>query len=175
MTLRNMLELIDWLFDYYFLEIKVDNERRGRQQTLDAIQTVKDHNMQDRVIFISYSDVAREVLNSDSDIIYGRDTYNVTDLDFIWKNNSKYFLAPYDMITPEVVEKANVAWKEVVTYTVNETWDFQKMKNLWIDIILTDRINLLQFYDNVVTPLLSPQENLKLKKSSKTSSEDSMN
>jgi hypothetical protein len=39
--------------------------------------------MQDRVIFISYSDVAREVLSSDPDIIFGRDTYDVNDLDFI--------------------------------------------------------------------------------------------
>ena len=170
--LWDMLELIDWLFDYYFLEIKVDNEKRGKQQTLDAIQTVKDHNMQDRVIFISYSDTAKETLNSDPDIIYGRDTYNVTDLNFIWENNSKYFLVPQDMITPEIVEKAKAIWKEVVTYTVNETWDFQTMKNLWIDIILTDRIDLLQFYDNIVIPLLSPQEQMKLKKSSKTSSED---
>ena len=124
------------------------------------------------LIFISYSDTAKETLNSDPDIIYGRDTYNVTDLNFIWENNSKYFLVPQDMITPEIVEKAKAIWKEVVTYTVNETWDFQTMKNLWIDIILTDRIDLLQFYDNIVIPLLSPQEQMKLKKSSKTSSED---
>jgi hypothetical protein len=39
--------------------------------------------MQDKVIFISYSDSAKEVLDSDPDIIYGRDTYNVNDLDFI--------------------------------------------------------------------------------------------
>jgi hypothetical protein len=50
---------------------------------LKAIQTVKDLNMQDRVIFISYSDAARETLNSDPDIIFGRDTYNVNDLDYI--------------------------------------------------------------------------------------------
>jgi hypothetical protein len=53
-------------------------------------------NMQDRVIFISYSDAAREVLDSDPDIIYWWDTFNMNDLDFIWENNSKYFLAPYD-------------------------------------------------------------------------------
>ena len=28
------------------------------------------------------------------------------DLDFIGENNSKYFLAPYDMLTPEIVQKA---------------------------------------------------------------------
>jgi hypothetical protein len=78
-----MLELVDGLFEYYFLEVKVYDEDLAEEQTLDAIQTVKDLNMQDRVIFISYSNTAREVLNSDPDIIYGWDTFEINDLDFI--------------------------------------------------------------------------------------------
>jgi len=146
-----MLELIDGLFDYYFLEIKVYNEKLWAQQALEAIQTVKDLNMQDRVIFISYSDSAREILEQDPDIIYWRDTFNMDDLDFIWENNSKYFLAPYDMLTPEIVDRANSLWKKVVTYTVNETWDFQSMRDLWINIIMTDEINLLKNYYSEAT------------------------
>jgi len=151
MKLQKMLELIDGLFDYYFLEIKVYNEKLWAQQALEAIQTVKDLNMQDRVIFISYSDSAREILEQDPDIIYWRDTFNMDDLDFIWENNSKYFLAPYDMLTPEIVDRANSLWKKVVTYTVNETWDFQSMRDLWINIIMTDEINLLKNYYSEAT------------------------
>ena len=172
-TLQEMLELVDWLFDYYFLEIKVYDEDLWEQQTLDAIQTVKDLNMQDRVIFISYSDAARETLNADPDIIFGRDTYNVNDLDYIWKNNSKYFLAPYDMITPEIVLKSRLLWKEIVTYTVNETWDFQNMKDLWIRIIMSDKIDLLQEYNNTRHyPIPHSCENLNLEKSSWLSNEE---
>ena len=171
LTLQNMLELIDWLFDYYFLEIKVYNEKLWEQQTLEAIQTVKDLNMQDRVIFISYSDTAREVLSSDPDIIFWRDTYDVNDLDFIWDNNSKYFLAPYDMMTPEVVEKAKSLWKEVATYTINETWNFQSMKDLWINIILTDDILTLKDYEESQYRMFKssfPLEDFALKKSRKS-------
>ena len=173
MKLQKMLELIDWMFDYYFLEIKVYNEKFWAQQAMDAIQTVKDLNMQDRVIFISYSDAAREVLDADPDIIYWWDTYDMDDLDFIWENSSKYFLAPYDLLTPEIVQKARDLWKEVVTYTVNETWDFQAMKDLWVKIIMSDRIDLLQEYNSVRHyPVSHNFENLDLKKSSE-SSEDS--
>ena len=147
MKLQKMLELIDWLFDYYFLEIKVYNEKLWAQQAKEIIQTVKELNMQDRVIFISYSDAAREVLDADPDIIYWWDTFDLNDLDFIWENNSKYFLAPYDMLTPEVVEMAKSLWKEVVTYTVNETWDFQTVKDLWVNIIMTDEISSMKEYD----------------------------
>jgi hypothetical protein len=44
---------------------------------------VKELNMLDRVIFISYSDSARDVLNSHTDVIFGRDTFDVGDLDFL--------------------------------------------------------------------------------------------
>lgn len=173
MKLQKMLELIDWLFDYYFLEIKVYNEKLWAQQAEEIIQTVKDLNMQDRVIFISYSDAAREVLDADPDIIYWWDTFDVNDLDFIWENNSKYFLAPYGTLTPEIVQKARDLWKEVVTYTVNETWDFQAMKDLWVNIIMSDRIDLLQEYNNTRHyPVPHSFEIPNLKKSSKVDSED---
>ena len=168
MKLQKMLELLDWLFDYYFLEIKVYDEDLWAQQAMDVIQTVKDLNMQDRVIFISYSDAAREVLDSDPDIIYWWDTFDVNDLDFIWENNSKYFLAPYDSLTPEVVQKAKDLWKEVVTYTVNEAWDFQMVKDLWVKIVMSDRIDLLQEYNNIIQyPIPHSLENLNIKKSSR--------
>ena len=171
--LQKMLEVIDWLFDYYFLEIKVYDEKLWAEQALDAIQTVKDLNMQDRVIFISYSDAAREVLNSDPDIIFWWDTFDVNDLDFIWENNSKYFLAPYESLTPEVVQRAKSLWKEVVTYTVNDTWDFQAMKDLWVHIIMSDRVDQIKEYNSVRHyPVPHNFEKLNLKKSSKIDSED---
>ena len=148
-TLKEMLEMVDWLFDYYFLEIKVYDEKLWAEQTLDAIQTVRDLNMQDRVIFISYSDSAREILNLQPDIIFWRDTFDTNDLESLEDNNSKYFLAPYYMLTPEIIDKAKLLWKEVVTYTVNETWDFQTMMDMWVNIIMTDEINLLQGFDDV--------------------------
>ena len=145
-TLTEMLEMVDWLFDYYFLEIKVYDESLWEKQAQEAIETVKKLNMQDRVIFISYSDVARKVLNEDPDIIFWRDTYDVNDLDFIWDNNSKYFLAPYDSLTSEIINKAKNLWKKVVTYTINDTWNYEKMVDYWVNIILTDDIQLLKDY-----------------------------
>ena len=168
-----MLGLVDGLFDYYFVELKVYDEKLWEQQALDAIQAVKDLNMQDRVIFISYSDSARRIFEADPDIVYGWDTFDVNDLDFIWDNNSKYFLAPYDMLTPEIVQKAKNIWKEVVTYTVNDTENYQVMKDLWIKIIMTDRLDILQEYENAnVEKYEKTPIQLKLKKSSKSNSED---
>jgi hypothetical protein len=82
-------------------------------------------------------------------------------------------LAPYDMITPEIVLKSRLLWKEIVTYTVNETWDFQNMKDLWIRIIMSDKIDLLQEYNNTRHyPIPHSCENLNLEKSSWLSNEE---
>jgi glycerophosphoryl diester phosphodiesterase len=141
--------MVDWLFDYYFLEIKVYDEKLWVEQTLDAIQTVRDLNMLDRVIFISYSDSARETLNSQQDIIFWRDTFDMNDINNLEKTNSKYFLAPYNMLTPEIIDKVKLSWKNVATYTVNETWDFQTIIDMWVNIIMTDKIDLLKEYNKL--------------------------
>ena len=167
-TLKEMLEMIDGLFDYYFIEIKVYDESLWIEQTQDIIQTVGDLNMLDRVIFISYSDSARAILNSQTDVIFGWDTFNINDLDFIWDNNSEYFLAPYELLTQEIVDKVKSLWKEVVTYTVNDVNTYQSMKDLWINIVMTDRLDLLQEYDNnKYYPIRHSLENINLQKSSR--------
>jgi glycerophosphoryl diester phosphodiesterase len=167
-TLKEMLEMIDGLFDYYILEIKVYDESLWIEQTQDIIQTVRDLNMLDRVIFISYSDSARAILNSQTDVIFWWDTFDINDLDFIWDNNSEYFLAPYDLLTQEVVDKAKSLWKEVMTYTVNDPKNYQSMKDLWINIIMTDKLDLLQEYDNnKYYPIRYSLENINLQKSSR--------
>lgn len=167
-TLQEMLELIDGLFDYYFLEIKVYDEKLWAEQTLDAIQTVRDLNMLDRVIFISYSDAAREVLNSQPDVIFWWDTFDVNDLENLWENNSKYFLAPYDMLTSEIIEQARGIWKEVATYTVNDVKAYKLVKDLWINIIMTDKIEILKEYENnKYYPIKYSLQRLNLKKSSR--------
>jgi glycerophosphoryl diester phosphodiesterase len=142
-----MLEFTDWLFEYYFVEIKVYNNDDAEQQTLDAINTVRELKLEDKVIFISYNETAKYILWSQKDIISWRDTFDTDDINKIWNTTHKYFLLPYDKITSEIVEKAKEMWKEIVTYTVNTTWDLQKLKDLDINIIMTDNIKLLREYN----------------------------
>jgi hypothetical protein len=42
MTLQEMLSKTKDMFDYYYLEIKVYDTAKARQQALDAIKTVED-------------------------------------------------------------------------------------------------------------------------------------
>jgi glycerophosphoryl diester phosphodiesterase len=62
LTLEEMLQSVDGLFDYYFVEIKVYKTKDIEQQTTSAIQTVQKLGMQDRVIFTSYDKQATYIL-----------------------------------------------------------------------------------------------------------------
>ncbi len=73
----------------------------------------------------------------------------MNDLNNLEKTNSKYFLAPYNMLTPEIIDKVKLSWKNVATYTVNETWDFQTIIDMWVNIIMTDKIDLLKEYNKL--------------------------
>lgn len=143
LELRKMLELIDGLFQYYFLEIKIHNEKDSYEQTKKIIQTVKDLEMQDRVIFITYNKHIRKRLGEQEWIISWRDTFDPNDIKKIKDIKSQYFLLPYSNITPEIVRVAKEEKKEIATYTVNSTWDYKKIKNMGIKFIMTDNIPLL--------------------------------
>lgn len=150
-TLKDMLSIVNGLFDYYFLEIKVIDDNDAEQQTLDAIDTVKELNMQDKVIFISYNNISREILWSTEWIIAGWDTFDPNDLELIQNSSFEYFLLPYHLITSELVKEVNKLWKKTVTYTVNTTWDFQEVYEKWINMVMTDNIPLLKdwFQENL--------------------------
>ena len=127
MSLETMLNYIDGLFQYYFLEFKVDEkekEKDKRQQTIDAIKTVKKQNMEDRVIFLSYDPIVREELLANTGIIIARDTYHPEDFKdkkIAQNPNIQYLMLPYDMLTEEVWEDIEKTNKKFVTYTINDT------------------------------------------------------
>ena len=149
-TLDEMLSLINGLFQYYFLEIKgIWDNKEVEKQTLDAIETVKKNGMEDKVIFISYHDQARETLLNATGIILWRDTYDTKDffnIELLENENIKYFLTNYQNINQKIIDIAKRFNKELAVYTVNETSDLQQVINSGVNIIMTDKIETMNDY-----------------------------
>lgn len=139
-TLEDILIATDWLFDQYFVEIKVYTPQYAEQQTLDAIETVKKLWMEDKVIFISYDKTANYILWSYTGIVAWRDTFDIADLQHIANFRHQYFLMPYDAITWNMVQDIHDYGKQMVTYTINTTGDLEKAYAQWVRIIMTDNI-----------------------------------
>ena len=59
-------------------------------------------------------------------------------------------------------------WKEPVTYTVNDVKDYKSIKDMWINIIMTDKIELLKERENnKYYPVKRSVESINLQKSSR--------
>ena len=163
--LWELLPLINGLFNDYFLEIKAydyEPEDEVKEQTEEAIQTVKENNMEDKIIFISYHDIARETLLNATGIIIGRDTWDIedfTDENLLSNPTIQYFLTEYSALTQETINTVHNAWKKVVAYTVNSTWDLQKMIDLGVDMVMTDEIvQLPKYLEELSLPEISSEE-----------------
>ena len=140
MTLEEMLNKVNGLFDYYFVEIKVYNTKDAEQQTTAAIQTVKKLGMQDKVIFTSYDKEATYILWSYKNIIAWRDTYNLTDLNTLPNMNHPYYLMPQSLLKETTPQEVEDIGKKLVVYTVNTTGDLQKLYRAWVRMIMTDDV-----------------------------------
>ena len=144
-TLEEMLKSVNGMFEYYFIEIKVYNPKDAEQQTIDAIKTVQKLGMQDRVIFTSYDREATYILWSYKNIIAGRDTYTITDLNFLPNMNHAYYLMPQDLIKETTPQEVEDIGKKLVIYTVNTTGDVEKLYRQWVRIIMTDDVPLIKW------------------------------
>lgn len=144
LTLDEMLEKVKTRFQVYFLEMKVDDTNKSIEQTNKAIESVYKAWLQDKVVFTSYDTEAKYIISSYKWIRSARDTYDVKDLDILNNSNHEVFMAPYDKLSTSIVQQAKDQWKTVLTYTVNDTWTAEKMYELWVDIILTDEVELLK-------------------------------
>ena len=65
--------------------------------------------MEDRVILMSYDKQVNYILGAHKHITAGRDTFDIDDVKFLDTLTHAYFLAPYDMITSDIVESVNRA------------------------------------------------------------------
>ncbi len=143
-TLEDMLKSIDGMFDYYFIDIKVYDNKDAEQQVNDAIAVVQKLWMQDRVILSSYNRTVNYILWSHTNIIAARDTFDINDLSAISHVNHQYFMTPYINITGSLIQEVEDIGKKFVTYTVNTTGDLEQLYHQWVRMVMTDNVPLLK-------------------------------
>ncbi len=139
-TLEEMLSKVKWLFDYYFVEIKVYNPNDAEQQTIAAIQTVQKLGMSDKVIFTSYDKTATYLFGSYKNIHAGWDTYNLRELDILPHFAHEYYLMSQDLIDGSTPQEVADMGKKLVVYVVNTRNDLEKLYHEWVRMIMTNDV-----------------------------------
>lgn len=152
-TLEEVLTAIKWMFNYYFVELKVYDTSKSEEQTLAAIKTVEKVWMQDSVIFTSYDKTSNYIIGSLKNIKAWRDWYHTWWIDIVPNFAHKYYLLEKWYLTKDVVQQTKDMNKELVVYTVNDIQELKTLYNLWIRMFMTDNITnikraLYQVMDN---------------------------
>ena len=143
-TLEAFLRSNKWLFDYYFLEIKVYDPSKAEEQTLDAINTVIKLWMEDEVIFISYDKIANYIIWSHKRIRAWRDGYSSTDQNLVPDFPHEFYLLDQSYVNSGTMWIAKSMNKQFITYTINTREAYEKMRSYWVDRMMTDSIPLLK-------------------------------
>jgi len=66
LTFDELLYLTKDIVPLYLVELKVYNSSTAKDQMLDAIATVRKYNLTDKVIFMTYDPVIRNLLTQQS-------------------------------------------------------------------------------------------------------------
>lgn len=144
MTLEEFLKTNKGLFDYYFLEIKVYDPTKAEKQTLDAINTVLELGMEDKVIFISYDRIANYIIGAHKKIRAWRDSYSNADTWIISKFPHEFYLSEQNRVNEDTTNIASEMGKQFLTYTVNTKEEYDRVRKMGVKWIMTDNIPLLK-------------------------------
>lgn len=141
LTLEEFLNKTKDLFDLYFVEIKVYDNSKAEQQTLDAINTIVKLHLEDKVVFISYDRTANYIIWSHKKIRAGWDSF-YEESELIDEFPHEFYLVPENMLNKNTVEIAQAIKKTFVAYTLNTQENIKEALSLWVKYIMTDNIPL---------------------------------
>jgi glycerophosphoryl diester phosphodiesterase len=119
LTLQEMLEKTQEMFNWYFVDIKITFDDQ-KAFVAPMLQSIKKLGFEEHVMFSSTDNDVNFQLGATSDIIAGWEIYSADGLSEVLHANHSFVLLPYSIITPEIVEQILRSKKNPIAYTVND-------------------------------------------------------
>lgn len=146
LTLSEMLEKLDGLFDHIYIDIKVYNSKDAVKQWEDIINVITQFDRHEKIIPIAYDPTLANYLLEQSDkTTIGRDSYDF-DLPKLMQSPIAAYLIGLDLIVPENEDRIKQSTIPVVAYTIRSYDDMAKALNADIHQVLVDDINKAKEY-----------------------------
>lgn len=144
LTFTEALQKTQGHFTYTFVDIKVYDPSKTKQQIEEIVNVVKELDREDDVILSSYDTTGNALLNEEGrKLTLAWDTFASEDYLRLKDSNHKFFMLPYTSYEKFIVDHIRGLKKEVVTYTVNNVQDVQKMYDMGIRYIMTDNVPMV--------------------------------
>lgn len=79
-------------------------------------------------------------------IRWGRDSFYASELEFVSNFPHEFMLINKDVMKYDTANYASTLWKKFVVYTIDTTWDFQRVYDMWARMIMVNDIPLIKKY-----------------------------
>jgi len=146
LTLSEMLEKLDGLFDQIYIDVKVYNSNDARQQGEDIINVITQFDRHEKIIPIAYNAaLANYLLDQADKTTIGRDSYDF-DLPALIQSPLAAYLIWLDLLTPANLSIIQQSTIPVVAYTVRSYDDMAKVLDAGIEQILVSDIKKAKEY-----------------------------
>lgn len=138
LTLQEMLEKTQWIFDWYFIDVKV-NFPEQRSYVWPMIKVIQKLWLSDKIMFSSTDPDTNYQLWSTRDVIAWREVFSTGDLESVFNSNHAFVLLPSSLVNQVTVNSILDAHKIPISYTVNSGVLLNKMYGWWVRYFITDK------------------------------------
>lgn len=146
LTLSEMLEKLDGLFDKMYIDVKVYNSKDALIQGKDIVDIITQFDRHEKIIPIAYdATLANYLLEQSDKTTIWWDSYDF-DLPKLWKSPLAVYFLGLDLITPETIGIIQQSTIPIVAYTVRSYDDMAKVLDTGISQVLVDDINQAKEY-----------------------------
>lgn len=140
LTLSEILEKLDGLFDYIYIDLKVYNSKDAIKQGEDIINVITQFDRHEKIMPIAYDPILANYLLEQADkTTIGRDSYDF-DLPKLLQSPVAAYLIWLDLLTTENLPIIQQSTIPVVAYTVRSYNDMAKALDAGITQILVSDI-----------------------------------
>ena len=148
LTLSEMLEKLDGLFESIYVDVKVYNTKNALKQWEDIIDIITQFDRHKKIIPIAYDPtLANYLLEQNDKTTIGRDSYDF-DLPKLLKSPVAAYLIWLNLLTPENIPVIQQSTIPVVAYTISSYDDMTIALDVGIIQILVSDIVQAKTYIN---------------------------
>lgn len=138
LTLQEMLEKTQWMFDWSFIDVKI-NFPDQRKFVWPMLKTIQKLWLSDKIMFSSIDPDTNYQLGSARDIIAWWEVFSTWDLEPVFNSDHSFVLLPTSLVNPNTVTSILDAHKIPIVYTVNSGIVLSQMYDWWVRYFITDK------------------------------------
>ncbi len=138
LTLQEMLEKTQWMFEWYFIDVKIHYPWQ-KQYVSSMIKSIQALWFNEKIMFSSTDAEVNYQLWASRGIIAWWEIFSQYDIEQVLAANHDFVLLPWDIITPELIKKI-LDWDKIpVAYTINEWAQLRQLYDWWVKYFITDK------------------------------------